>query len=63
MADFEQSYNYGATNYAQMTTYYLLLEKLFNLLMFQARTSGNLVDVLELEHAVENGVAFWNADL
>ncbi len=46
-----------------MMTYYMLLEKLFNLMMFQARTSAQLIDVLELEQAVGTGTAFWNADL
>lgn len=52
MVDFEGAYNYHKSAFAQMFTYYALLDRLFHLEYFMGKMSSNLLDVLKMEQSV-----------
>ena len=41
-------------------TYYAVLERIFSLELFFSKIQGNMLDTVKLEHAVLNGLPFWN---
>ncbi len=62
MIDFEGAYDYSNSQFAQMFTYYAMIDRLFHLEYFMGKMSSNLLDVLKMESCVFVGLPFWGAE-
>ncbi len=62
MHDFRESYDYSQTCFGQIYTYYAMLERLmkFEFSLNKVRTS--LIDAMNLEECIQNGMPFWTID-
>jgi len=60
--DYEEALYFGDSNYAQLTRYYISLERIINIEWFINKLQFTPQEVIHIDNAIECGLPFWQPD-